>query len=111
MTKKLLVIDTETTNLTPEGDNGIVSIGVVDLDIKKREYEVIFNSYCDLGWSKERLEKTWLISKGYATFYSSQIILREVILMMNYETRPAFEKQAEMVKELLKADRELLKWV
>lgn len=52
------------------------------------------------------------LSKGYAAFYAGQLILREVVLLAGYpDIRTNFEKQGELVAEVLRTDKDLLRWL
>lgn len=60
----ILVVDTETTGLSPYG-NHVVEIAANKLNLESYQYTTVLNSVCNPGLSQKDLENAWICLNGY----------------------------------------------
>ncbi|MCP4522452.1 MAG: hypothetical protein GY827_12295 [Cytophagales bacterium] len=64
---KILIIDIETTDLSPQKGH-IAEIGIVELDLTNGEKKILFDELChEKGMTLESVQNSWIVSSGYIT--------------------------------------------
>lgn len=60
---KILIVDIETTGFMPKGK--IVEVGIVSLNLKNGEKEILYNQVISPRMTTKELERTWICKNGY----------------------------------------------
>lgn len=86
---KILVMDLETTGLSPKNDK-IVEIGLVSLDLKTGSREIVYdNMVLEPGMPKD-LSETWIVKNGYLTEH--QIRAGEALYYCRFEIQKIIDE-------------------
>lgn len=67
MSKKILIVDLETTDLKHKIGH-IVEVGIVELDLDTGDRNIIFDKVChETGITKQEVETSWIVTEKYMT--------------------------------------------